>query len=178
MVRYSDQLRLEWTFGGVGEHERGRLESSGDSVLRAVAALEEHSQNRLAEEQPELHQELSRIDAKLQLILELVSRQQHPNGRESLPRLKVRISADRIDFDRGKHDVNEGDEGIVRIYLHPAVPEPLAVPGRISATGAGEQPEMVSLVPLSGAWSFREELSRHVFRHHRRQIAASRAAST
>lgn len=175
MVSYEDLLRLCWTPGGMGDYERLSLETSGRYVLEAVAAIEEHRQDRLAEEQPELHQELSRIDAKLQLVLELVAklRAEH-REREMLPRARVVLSADRIRFEVVDQEVSEGEKGVLRIYLHPSVPEPLAVPGRISAIEHGQDGSMVSLAPIRERWAFRDSLSRHVFRHHRRQVAASR----
>ena len=180
MVRYEDRLNLIWCPGEVPEGERVRLETSGEYVLEAVASIEEHRPSHLAEEQPELHQELARLDSKLQLVLELVAQlRKPPDDANTKPRRNVIFSADQVEFESADDEEAPRDaEGILKVFLHPAIPEPLALPGRISDVSRRDETVFATLKPCEGRWLFREPLSRHVFRHHRRQVAASRAGES
>lgn len=176
MVNYQDLLHIIWIPGALGDDERLRFETSSQYVLEAVAAIEEHNPDRLAEEQPELHQELSRIDAKLQLILELVAQlRKAPDDAESQPRRNVIFSADRVEFEVSGEKTPPHGEGLLKVFLHPAIPEPLVLPGQIEEVSSRDEMSFATLTPCERHWRFREALSRHVFRHHRRQVAAARA---
>lgn len=178
MVNYQDLLHVVWVPGALSEDERLRIETSSQYVLEAVAAIEEHNPDRLAEEQPELHQELSRLDAKLQLVLDLVAQlRKNSDEADTQPRRNVIFSADRLEFEvSGRKGYPDG-EGVLKVFLHPAIPEPFTVPGRVSEVVRRKEKDFAALDPCERQWRFREALSRHVFRHHRRQVAASRAAS-
>ena len=179
MVRYEDRLYLMWCPGEVPEGERVRLETSGEYVLEAVASIEEHRPSQLAEEQPELHQELARLDSKLQLVLELVAQMRGGDMKaETMSRGFLVFAADRIEFETLGESVEAGQEGVLKVVLHPSIPEPLGVPGRVTDVGEQAGRQMAVLEPVERHWSYREALSRHVFRHHRRQVAAARRAGT
>ncbi len=177
MVRYEDRLYLMWCPGEVPEGERVRLETSGEYVLEAVASIEEHRPSQLAEEQPELHQELARLDSKLQLLLELVAQMRGGDTKpDTGPRKFLVLAADRIEFETLGEAVEAGQEGVLKVVLHPSIPEPLGIPGRVTDVGEQAGRQMAVLEPVEQRWAYREALSRHVFRHHRRQVAAARRA--
>jgi len=179
MVQYEDRLYSIWSPGEVTEGERVRLETSGDYVLEAVASIEEHRPSQLAEEQPELHQELARLDSKLQLLLELVSQMRGGDTKpDTGPRKLLVLAADQIEFETLDDAVEAGQEGVLKVFLHPSIPEPLGVPGRVTDVGGQAGRQMALLEPVEQRWAYREALSRHVFRHHRRQVAAARRAGT
>lgn len=177
MLNYTDHLPLEWTpQGHVAVDDTQRL-TTNLYVLEAVAAVEDNASDRLHEEQPELHLELQRLDAKLQLLLDMVARLLSRDGR--FPRRHtVRIAVDRIDIAAGMDGMAVGDEGVLYLHLHPAIPVPLLLPGAIVDDTRDDAGQWLHFQPDSLSEAESEALSRHVFRHHRRSIAAARQAET
>lgn len=112
-----------------------------------------------------------RLEAKLDLILELVGALARRDGLGGKPRS---LHCSRLGLCFDWPSAPDNSQVVAAIELHPLVPEPLRWPGEISAEPLenGEfrcwlrfatMPE-----PLRGAWE------RHVFRLHRRLIADAR----
>jgi hypothetical protein len=173
VVTYEDVLPLVWQPGLPGAAELQRIVCSGRNVLEAVAAMEEGGPDRSGDDSAELYEELARIDAKLQLLLDMVARLRNADGPNALPSPRpVILAADRIRFEPG--DAVQTGRGLLSIHLHPSVPEPLTLPGQLSGVSHETARGWFELCPVDERWPFREALSRHVFRHHRRNIAATR----
>ncbi|PLW83979.1 hypothetical protein CWI75_01095 [Kineobactrum sediminis] len=175
MLNYSDRLPLDWSPGLTANAGDTQRAATNLYVLEAVAAIEEQSRDRLVEDQAELHQELHRLDAKVQLLLDMVARLLRSHDR--LPREHlVRVAVDAIDVCT-QAEIAVGDEGTLSLHLHPAIPAALILEGRFTAESEDVDGRWLrfELVPLAGLEA--EAMSRHVFRHHRRSIAAARQAS-
>lgn len=176
MLNYRGRLRLTWTEEpGLRPERVGELEQTNLAVLRCVAAIETGVSSSLREEQPELYHELERLGARLDLLLELVGRMSEQSLEQLEPRSLI-MALERMRFHPVPAEVEPGRAGTLRIFLHPAVPQPLALPGRLSAL----KPDSAGLIwaefePLPMSERLRDALEQHVFRHHRRMIAEQRA---
>lgn len=178
MVHYEDRLPLIWV-AKLPDEESGRhhLETTNLYVLDGVAAVEEMSAERFKEEQPELHQELSRLDAKLHLVLDMVARLLHRE--QQLPEARpVRVSAHCLEFPAEDDETEPDQRGTLRLHLHPAIPAPLALPGTIVEVRERDDQRWVRFEPDKLSQTLKDALSRHVFRHHRRMVAAARRDSS
>lgn len=172
MLCYQDELPLRWIAGEVSLGDRERR-NSNSYVLEVVAAVEEHPLERGTDEQQDLFQELARLDAKLQLLMEMVARLLQE--RDDVPGKRVvRIGVERVDIAPGDSSMAAGTEGLLRLYLHPAIPTPLLLPGRLLGEVEEDGGRWLRFEPFPLSEGESEALSRHVFRHHRRSIAASR----
>lgn len=173
MLNYADRLPLEWITGATPEVDEKQRATTNLYVLEAVSAIEEHSLDRVSEEQPELHQELHRLDAKLHLLLDMVARLLRSHDRLPQPHA-VRVAVELIEIEAGTANMADGAEGVLHLHLHPAIPAALLLPGRITGTVRGEEGDWLQFQPGELSAPELEALSRHVFRHHRRSIAAAR----
>ena len=175
MLDYRGNLRLDWSpEAGISAERVGELEPTNLAVLQSVAAMEEGVSPRLREEQPELHHELERLGARLDLLLDMVARLlKHADELTARPAV---MAVERLRFLADPGEVEAEQTGLLRLFLHPAVPQPLVLPGRILAV-ADEGPEAgwAEFQPLPISTRLRDALGQHVFRHHRRMIAEQRA---
>lgn len=179
MVSYRDYLPLEWFAGDLSQiDDRERL-TTNLYVLEAVAAVEDKAPDHLHEEQPELHLELQRLDAKLQLLMDMVARLLRRD--ERFPgRCALRLAVELIEIGCGKSDAPPlpdmvvASDGVLHLHLHPAIPAPLLLPGRIIDETRDDEGRWLRFRPLALSTPESEALSRHVFRHHRRDVAAAR----
>lgn len=173
MVNYQDHLPLEWVPGAAAAVDDRQRRTTNLYVLEAVAAVEDRAPDHLHEEQPELHSELQRIDAKLQLLMDMVARLLRRD--EQFPeRYAVRIAVELIEVMSGLPGMTPGSEGVLYLHLHPAIPAPLLLPGRITDKAEDGEELWMHFTPMPLSESENEAFARHVFRHHRRGIAASR----
>ena len=177
MLSYSDYLPLEWTPGEqTGVDDKQRV-ATNIHVLSAAASVEENVPGRLQEEQPELQQELQRLDAKLQLLMDMVARLLSRD--ERFPQQHaVRISVDQIEVAAGLPGMTFGTEGILSLHIHPAIPAPLQFYGSVVDDTRDDDGHWLHFQPGLLSDAEKEALSRHVFRHHRRGIAAARQAGS
>lgn len=177
MLNYEDCLRMSWTPEPDLRPERAAgLEASNLAVLNSVAALESGISTRLRDEQPELYRELERLGARLDLLLDLVGRLANSDAQTLDPR-PLEVALDRIRFRLQPGESRPSGSGVLRIFLHAAVPQPLALAGRIDQVSAGaDGASWAEFRPAPISESLGEALDQHVFRHHRRMIAERRAA--
>jgi len=150
---------------------RGRL-AHAQSLLRAVAMIEDMG----AHERPHEHDELppfnQRMEAKLDLNLLLLGRVLE----QTTPALPVRGVRWSLRGARLQHLEGDephpapGSEGVLRIQLCDWLPEPLQLPARVLAADAAHL--WLRFPAFTSALS--DALERHLFRQHRRQIARVR----
>ena len=177
MLNYTDYLPLEWRPCTAPVEGGKQRMTTNLYVLEAVAAVEEHPLERLHEEQPELHQALHRLDAKLQLLMDMVARLLRRE--DHLPRhFPVRMAVEMIEVAAGIDGMTVGAEGVLHLHLHPAIPAALMLPGRIIGEAHDGDGHWLQFQPASLSEPEIEALSRHVFRHHRRSIAAARQGAS
>jgi hypothetical protein len=140
---------------------------SNEETLRVILSLDEHHVEA-SDENPEFTQEVQRLETKINLILELVS--QVLARQLQLPEaLPVRLSAHEIEWQTSTAPAPGGCV-LLEIYVCTRYPRPLFLP----ATVQGAAGERVRAVFGDLGEPVQDLLEKLIFRHHRRQIAATR----
>lgn len=167
---YEDNLAVTW------EPVEAPLEplhltlvsESNEAFLRAISAFGD-TIGEPVEESSDVMQELSRLDLKLNLILELVGqvvyRQLDIPGFSS-----VKLYAGGVQW----HTDNVPEPGakvLLRLYIQRGVPKPLCFYGDV-VSNADEQQAGIAKVAFFGlSQSVEDWLEKFIFRQHRRAIA-------
>ncbi len=145
-------------------------------VLVADASLDEqrpHSEKK-SDEEPELAEDLQRLDAKLNVLIQLVARLLIRDA--SLPPLRsVRFHAAGLEWRIDDEDVHPGT-GLVTLHVSRHFPQPLVLPGRIVGVRGDADGRWVSFAFEGLAPTVIELLERMIFRHHRRLVAGTRSS--
>lgn len=167
---YETRLPLEWLPDTPADDSR--LAALRQINLRLLRQLDLLEQQRV--EPDENHgagQELARIEAKLDLLLELVGDLLTRQIGARVP-VTVRISAGGLQWPATGPVPAVGALGEVRLALRSELPQPLCLPVRIVAVGAWVEAEFRDLgEPLV------EMLEKTIFRYHRRQVAQARSTA-
>ena len=145
--------------------------NSNIRVLQACAALEEHSTGEKPEENSPHAADLVRIDLKINLLLDLVGKilaSSHPRPKP----LPIRFNALGATFRAPPNAVpRPGTQGVLEIYLHDALAEPLRLLGRVTKCEPNGEVNLKFVPPGDATADLIEKLA---FRRHRRKIAGSR----
>ncbi len=148
------------------------LNDHNETVLRTVLSLEEIGTEH-SEEGSGSSQELTRIEAKLNLTLNLVG--QLLSAQSTIPpKVTATLSADSLEWSGGKLP-SEGQALLLEIYLHPSYPRPLRLVGMTSKGSAQEGAATCRVVFEGLSEAVQDVLEKLIFRHHRRAIAQARA---
>jgi len=159
-------LPLRWRpgmpFGSVAATEAQR-------VLAAIAALEDRPPATI--EESGLEAEVARLHQKMQLLMEMVggllrAQQAVP------PSLPVRMVAGGLRW--SDREAPLGECGLVELWLHPACPEPLCLPVRLLRVEPEPGGVRVDAAFEDLPESLALALEKHVFLHHRRELAEAR----
>jgi hypothetical protein len=171
---YEDTVPLGWREAGkdISTAQILRTHQSNERVLRCLAALEEHRGETADEEHGHVAHDLSRLESKLNLLLDMVARLlvEHVSMPTAVP---VKMSGAGIRW----HSASAPAAGsllYIDIYLTPGYPSPITLYGEVS-----------QVLPLDGGFQvdvhyrdmsdpMRSWIEKMIFRHHRRQIAHSR----
>lgn len=149
---------------GFADQEFTALHEGNLMLLNAIAVMEQprHSD---AEENGAIHQEIFRVEAKLDLLTSLVTRLL--DKYELVPPLAaVTLTARSFHWHGSVLPAEAGRSGIIEIYVHPLVAAPLRLPARIESDGSAVLSELPQLT--------RNALEKFLFRHHRRRVAEHR----
>jgi hypothetical protein len=140
---------------------------ANEETLRVILSFDEHHVEA-SDENPEFVQDLQRLETKINLILELVS--QVLARQLQLPEaLPVRLSAHEIEWETSSAPA-VGSSVLLELYVCTRYPRPLF----LTATVQGFANGRVRAVFDDLGESVQDLLERLIFRHHRRQIAATR----
>lgn len=172
---YEDQLAVSWQPVPIdGDEALQRTNADAARVLRALAALEDTARDT-AEEASPLHQEIHRLEGKLDLVMSMIS-DLTAAGLDLPPRLALNLRASGLDWleQPTNLELNRGQRGVAALYLYPGLPLAVRLPAKVAA-GDSEYPGLV----FEGLTAeTRNALERHVFRHHRRAVARARRRET
>jgi hypothetical protein len=176
MINYEDRLVVAWEIDETAaEGDIAQLEASNLAVLQGVTAVEEGASHRLREEQPELYQEVERLNARLDLLIDMVGRMMSEK-RPGEPTRRVRLAVEQVEFVATPEDAAPDQRGLLSLQLHVSVPEPLRLPGEIvSEQTDAEGRRWVLFKPFEMSGRLNDALDQLVFRHHRRNIAQQRS---
>lgn len=172
-VIYKDIVPLGWR--EIGDEELAfsylSIQDSNEEVLRFIATLDEFH----ADAQDEHGTDLARIEFKINLLLDMVTR------------LVVRETAmpDSVPITLGSAGIEwisqtppeEGQLLELSLYLHHKYPRPFKVIGRVTAVLPVEKPGGNSAISLSYetmSSAVQTGLDKLIFRQHRRSVAQSR----
>ncbi|MEL0027294.1 MAG: PilZ domain-containing protein [Perlucidibaca sp.] len=149
---------------GMGDVEYASLHEGNLMLLNAIAVMEQ-PRHADSEESQAIHQELFRLEAKLDLLTSLMTRLLEKY--ELVPPLaSVRLTARSFHWHGSMLPAEAGRSGIIEIYVHPLVAAPLRLPARVEQAGSAQLAEMPVVM--------RNALERFLFRQHRRQVAEHR----
>lgn len=148
----------------------GRLVERNLATLASVAALEDRRPE--SDDDNPVMQELARLDAKLNALVDIVSRAILPAGGLP-PRQPVRFNA--IGILLPAVLLPPGDEVCVRLHLDACPGLPLVLPAKVRRR-LDDGHAFLAFQPVSDVLA--EALERLVFRHHRRRIAGTRQSLT
>lgn len=167
-LSYRDRLPLRWVElaalpQGV---EAERLAEANTRLLAATALLEEHL--KPSDEPSPTELELQRIHHKLNLLLDLVG--SFLNAQSPRPAaISLRLSWQGVSWTANGEKPAIGAVGLVEIYPSRILPHPLRWPVRIVAAADTVSADFDAMPDFCQA-----ALERHVFQHHRREVAEAR----
>ncbi len=174
-VVYEGRLPLGWKAlrGEPGPQQMLQLNDHNDAVLRTLLALEEAGGEYADDGGVASQQELARIEAKLNLLLNLVG--QLLGERSAIPaKASVCLGAEFVEWSDAKLPP-AGQWVVADIYLHPSYPRPLRLVG-IARAGEGRFESPSAGMALAGlSEPVQDALEKLIFRHHRRAVAQARA---
>lgn len=161
-----DRVPLRWR--PAQDDDPSRLQLANEETLRVILSLDAHHVEA-GDENPELVHEIERLESKINLLLELVG-QVLARQLQVPEAVAVRLSAREIAWQSPVSAPTTGG-GIVELYVCIRYPRPLLLPVRFRPAriqgwvhaDLGELGEPVQ-----------ELMEKLIFRHHRRQIAATR----
>lgn len=164
-----DRLPLHWRVA-VTPDAAPQLQLSNEETLRVILSLDEHHVEA-GDENPEFAHEVQRLESKINLILELVS--QLLARQLQLPEeLPVRLSAHEIEWETATAPA-AGSPVVIEAYVCPRYPRPLFLPATVQGVAAGRARAVLDDL----GEPVQELLEKLIFRHHRRQIAATRRSN-
>ncbi|MEQ8514149.1 MAG: PilZ domain-containing protein [Chromatocurvus sp.] len=176
-LTYSDNIALSWR---PVEHELDKthlamVNASNESFLRAVSVIGDGaSQKDPQENAAGFHQEIARLDLKLNLLLDLVSSLVYHEL--DIPGTRaVSVSASGVQWEGSVPE--PGSRVFLELYIQRGLPKPLCCYGEVITSDADYAAGKASVrfVGLSGA--AHDWLGKLIFRHHRREVAYRRASA-
>lgn len=169
-LAYHDVLPIQWHVRKqpLSRFELEGLAGSNMVLLQACVAMQEQPARDHSEEAGPLANELARLDFKLNLVLQLLGKLVQ---RERMPAAtNIRFNAHGASWTVIGPAPASGEQGVLRIYLHESLPQPLELPAMISAVeGALVRAHFEDLPEAIG-----ELIQRLAFLCHRRDVADAR----
>jgi len=173
-LAYQDVLPVQWQ---ASARPRDRFQLAGIDeanalLLQACIAMEEHPAREKTEDLGPLAGEIARMDFKLSLVLQLLSRlvQREPMP----PPCPIQFNALGASWTPAGALPAVGAQGLLRIQLRSSLPQPLELPAEV----AGVEEGTAKIRFLDPPESVAELIQRLAFLRHRRQIAGVRKART
>ncbi len=165
-LAFQDVLPLHWLTQAPEPAAAASLAERNLQVLQAWDALEDHGSVEKPDENTPLAADIQRLDRKMTLLLGLVGQLLAVN-RPRPPAVPLRFNA-RGALWRSSQPPPPGSHGVLEIYLHECLAQPLRLTGEVTAvTPNGEV--KARFAPLDEAVS--AAIAKVTFRRHRRQIA-------
>lgn len=171
-LAYQDVLPVQWRslpqpldrFALIG------IDESNTLLLQACIAVEEHPARDKNEDLEPLAGELARLDFKLNLVLQLLSKlvSQEPLATAT----EIQFNALGASWIPVGTAPTVGDKGILRVQLRSSLPQPLELPAEVSTISGGSVRVMFTELSEGNA----ELIQKLAFLRHRRHIADARKA--
>lgn len=175
-LAYEASLPIRW----VARHEPADasflagINLADESVLRVLLSLDESHPEANAESESGVAHELSRLEFKVNLALDLLS--ELLASQLHLPAaVPVRVTGTHVEWQTDASPAVVGDRVLVDLYWSVRYPRPLKLAGVVESIDRGER-HTTARMRIDGLTDANHEmLEKLIFRHHRRQIASNRA---
>lgn len=153
------------------------LNLENQQVLVADASLDEqrpHAEKK-SDEEPELAEDLQRLEFKVNVLIQLVARLL--NRGASLPPVRsIRFHGQGLEWRLDDEEVQPG-VGLVHLHVSRYFPQALVLPGRIVGVHSDDEGRWVSFAFAGLSPLLVDLLERMIFRHHRRLVAGARGTT-
>lgn len=170
-IAYEGQLRLRVQRLPEDDADTVHRQSLNTSVLACIASLEDHQDVKTPDEDTSAAaRQLARLEARLDVLTELVTRALAPDAHLPQP-VAARLNALGL-ASAAVPSLECGTRVRAQVHFDACRALPLQLDGRVETAPDGV---FVAFDALHGA--ARETLERLVFRHHRRRVARARQAS-
>jgi hypothetical protein len=171
---FEELLPVAWTPGVLADGALlERLNADNHQLLGAEASLDGvRVHEALKDESPALLNELQRLEYKVNILLRLTADLALRSS--GLPAAeRVRMSSHALQW-FGEHSVQAEATGLLSIYIHASLPQPLKLPSIAAGECVigGARATQFRFVGVSDAVV--DMLEKLIFRHHRRLVAGSR----
>jgi len=175
-LAYEEALPLDWHIldEALTEEALARINVANTEVLDKITALESiFTEPGELPTSLEQHQDLARIELKLDIVMDMVSQLFHQSLQlpESVP---VRLDTESIEWTGTGSGLAENKDIIISLYLKRNYPIPLQLPATVMAIQAYESGVRVSASLQGVSEVVQDQLVKLIFRHHRRSIAHHR----
>src|SRR5579863_4343817 len=171
-LAYHDVLPVQWKALSrpLDRFELIGLDESNLLLLQACIAVEEHPARDKNEDLGPLAGELARLDFKLNLVLQLLSKlvSQERLGSPSA----IQFNALGASWMALGATPSVGDRGVLRVQLRSSLPQPLELPAEVSAVNGATVHARFPELPEGNA----ALIQKLAFLRHRRHIADARKA--
>ena len=175
---FEDLLPLAWLPGALPKGlELASLNADNHQLLSAESSLDEVrvSEAALKEESPALLHELQRLEYKLNVLLRLTA-EIATRGAPLPPAQRARLGSTGLEW-IGAGAPATGATGQLRIYINPALPQPLKIPCAVIGERRQGDDRVAQLQFRDLSEAVTDLLEKLIFRHHRRLVAGSRTAT-
>jgi hypothetical protein len=154
------------------------INNSNESFLSHCASLEEHhcAKQDIDDSMIELYHELTRLDLKMNLLLEFVA--QVLNRKLTLPnRVDMRLGPQGLEWRCSRPPPRDS---IVKLdlFLFPRYPRSIVLFGSVVNVNAKDDPSAVTVAFRGLSESVQDWIEKIIFRYHRRSVANRRMAHT
>ncbi len=171
---YEAELPLAWRplAEALADSELVRRNDANELLLKAIGVLEEY-RGEAEEAASGTQQELARLEFKVDLILDLISRMlvrqlQLPAA------VACRLGAQGLAWLCRGELPPVGSMLQLELYLQPRYPSPLLLVGEVVGTEAGGEASLVTVAFRDLSPVLEDALEKLIFRHHRRSVALAR----
>ena len=170
-------MPLAWTPGPpVDDLTLARLNADNHQLLVADSTLDEvRVHEALKDESPALVHELQRLEFKLNILLRLTAELAIRSSTLPPPQ-RVRVSSQGLEWFGDTAPALRGN-GVVSAYINATLPQPLKVSCRVAGERMVDGQRIAQLLFVGLSDIVVDSLAKLIFRHHRRLVAGSRAAS-
>ncbi|HTC54708.1 MAG TPA: PilZ domain-containing protein [Steroidobacteraceae bacterium] len=168
-LAYEEVLPVSWApvAGGMDGAVAASFTERNVRLLQALAAIEDHG---VSDKPDESAPDLTRLDFKINLLLDLVGQLVVANRPRPAP-VAIRFNSHGALWHAPAPLPLAGTLGVAEIHLRDFLAEPLRLVGTLTQVSA-EGELTVRFAPVGEALA--DLLERLIFRHHRRQVAGIR----
>jgi hypothetical protein len=172
---YEDQLPLSWETRDENSQSVSfiRVAEHNEYVIRCVNLLGDQIREK-SDEDSEAESTLIRLEAKVNLILEMLSNLNR--DRSDVPQAaQVRLAATGIEWSSQEQPPAEGAKIWVKLYVDSRVPEAMQLAAQVvKVSDVGHGATVYARFEEMGE-AVQDQLEKMIFRHHRRMVAQAKS---